>query len=61
MNIPPLIESEKMGDEEKAVAEKQLGNDAYKKKDFDTAIAHYTKASRVLDMFYYDMIYFVLF
>ena len=51
-----------MGDSEKAaLAEKQLGNDAYKKKDFDTAIAHYTKASRVLDMFYYDMIYFVLF
>ena len=42
-----------MGDSEKAaLAEKQLGNDAYKKKDFDTAIAHYTKASRVWDMFY---------
>jgi len=34
-----------MGDSEKAaLAEKQLGNDAYKKKDFDTAIAHYSKA-----------------
>ena len=33
-----------MGDSEKAaLAEKQLGNDAYKKKDFDTAIAHYSK------------------
>jgi len=33
-----------MGDDEKALAEKQLGNDAYKKKDFDEAIAHYSKA-----------------
>ena len=32
-----------MGDEEKALAEKQLGNDAYKKKDFEAAIAHYSK------------------
>ena len=32
-----------MGDEEKALAEKQLGNDAYKKKDFDAAIGHYSK------------------
>ena len=33
-----------MGDDEKAaLAEKQLGNEAYKKKDFDTAIKHYSK------------------
>ena len=46
-----------MGDEEKALAEKQLGNDAYKKKDFDTAIAHYSKASCVSDMFFWGRIY----
>ena len=37
-----------MGDSEKAaLAEKQLGNDAYKKKDFDTAIAHYSKVGGI--------------
>lgn len=28
----------------KAAEEKELGNAAYKKKDFEVAIAHYTKA-----------------
>ena len=42
------ITRSKMGDDEKAaLAEKQLGNDAYKKKDFDTAIKHYSKVGRV--------------
>ena len=36
-------------DENKALAlsEKQLGNEAYKKKDFGLAISHYTKASEL--------------
>ena len=29
------------------MAEKQLGNEAYKKKDFATAITHYTKAAEL--------------
>lgn len=32
-----------MGDKESALKEKQLGNEAYKKRDFDTAISHYQK------------------
>ena len=33
-----------MTDPEKAEAEKQRGNRAFKKKDFDTAISHYEEA-----------------
>lgn len=33
-----------MSDKEGALKEKELGNSAYKKKDFQTAINHYTKA-----------------
>lgn len=41
-----LTEEEKEAKERKAQAlkEKEVGNAAYKKKDFDTAIQHYTKA-----------------
>jgi len=32
-----------MAQKEAAAKEKELGNAAYKKKDFNTAISHYTK------------------
>ncbi|KAM3687075.1 hypothetical protein ACB098_10G050000 [Castanea mollissima] len=42
-------EREKKERKAQAVSEKELGNAAYKKKDFDTAIAHYTKAMELDD------------
>lgn len=46
-----LTEEETDGKQRKAQAqtEKELGNAAYKKKDFDAAIAHYTKAMELDD------------
>jgi len=41
---PKQPEVELTGQQKEALAEKEKGNDAYKKKDFDTAIAHYKKA-----------------
>jgi len=41
---PPTPEVEIDPIEKQALDEKQKGNDAYKKKDFDTAISHYDKA-----------------
>jgi len=35
-------------DVEGALKEKELGNQAYKKKDFQTAINHYTKVRFIL-------------
>lgn len=48
MEVP---EEEKTAKEQKAEAqkEKEKGNAAYKKKDFETAIAHYTKAMELDD------------
>ncbi|CAL1375661.1 unnamed protein product [Linum trigynum] len=48
MEVP---EEEREAKERKAQAlkEKELGNAAYKKKDFETAIAHYTKAIELYD------------
>ena len=37
----------KMTDEEKALAEKNLGHKAHKKKDYDVALFHYSKAMRL--------------
>ena len=34
-----------MADKDAAKKEKELGNAAYKKKDFSTAISHYTKVN----------------
>ncbi|GAV75611.1 TPR_1 domain-containing protein/TPR_11 domain-containing protein [Cephalotus follicularis] len=42
-------EREKKERKEKAVKEKELGNAAYKKKDFDAAIEHYTNAMELDD------------
>ncbi|CAI0476852.1 unnamed protein product [Linum tenue] len=46
-----VSEEEREAKEKKAQAlkEKELGNAAYKKKDFETAIAHYTKAIELYD------------
>lgn len=48
---PMEVSEEKEAKERKAqaVKEKELGNEAYKKKDFETAIAHYTKAMELDD------------
>ncbi|GMI71727.1 Hop3 [Hibiscus trionum] len=42
-------EKEKREKKEKALKEKETGNAAYKKKDFETAIQHYTKAMEIDD------------
>ncbi|WRX18233.1 Tetratricopeptide repeat 1 - like 7 [Theobroma cacao] len=42
-------EKEKKEKKEKALKEKEAGNAAYKKKDFETAIQHYTKAMELDD------------
>eukprot|EP00244_Chara_vulgaris_P001184 TRINITY_DN11859_c1_g1_i2.p1 TRINITY_DN11859_c1_g1~~TRINITY_DN11859_c1_g1_i2.p1 ORF type:complete len:379 (+),score=99.31 TRINITY_DN11859_c1_g1_i2:2-1138(+) len=42
-------EKEKRENKVKAMEEKNLGNEAYKKRDFDTAIAHYSKAIELDD------------
>jgi tetratricopeptide (TPR) repeat protein len=41
---PKEPEPELPAEKKQALEEKELGNQAYKKKDFDTAIAHYKKA-----------------
>ena len=50
----PESESEPMNIPDEAQREKELGNAAYKKKDFETAIQHYTKAMDLddKDIFY---------
>lgn len=50
-------------EEKKAKAEKNLGNEAYKKKDFETALKHYTKAIEILpsEMTFYNNIAAVYF
>ncbi|PQQ19888.1 hsp70-Hsp90 organizing protein 3 [Prunus yedoensis var. nudiflora] len=42
-------ESEAKKRKAEAIKEKEAGNAAYKKKDFDTAIQHYTKAMELDD------------
>ena len=61
MDAEPVIEVEadpepvdddevkKKADEKVALKEKEAGNVAYKKKSFDEAIAHYTKALELWD------------
>lgn len=41
---PKEPEPELPPEKKQALQEKELGNEAYKKKDFETAIAHYKKA-----------------
>ncbi|CAI0413745.1 unnamed protein product [Linum tenue] len=45
----PEEEREEKERKAQALKEKELGNAAYKKKDFETAIAHYTKAIELYD------------
>ena len=42
-------EARRKSDEKAALKEKEAGNMAYKKKNFDEAIAHYTKALKLWD------------
>ncbi len=46
-----------MANTEAAAKEKELGNAAYKKKDFPTAIAHYKKV-RITEKFIYTWLWF---
>ncbi|CAH8313294.1 unnamed protein product [Eruca vesicaria subsp. sativa] len=54
--VEPVVETEEVVEErekkerkEKALKEKEMGNAAYKKKDFDTAIKHYSAAMEIFD------------
>jgi len=44
---PKEVEKELPENKKKALAEKELGTAAYKKKDFDTALVHYSKAQEL--------------
>ncbi|CAN1333297.1 Hsp70-Hsp90 organizing protein 2 [Linum perenne] len=46
---PMKVQEEEKEGKAQALKEKELGNAAYKKKDFETAIAHYTKAIELYD------------
>ncbi|CAH0775335.1 unnamed protein product [Bemisia tabaci] len=61
---PPPSEGPELTPEQKeALKEKELGNEAYKKKDFDTALSHYNKAVELnpTEMTYYNNIAAVYF